>query len=238
MMAESGTDTNATLATANRILAHYDVLDGFGHVSMRDPVDPNRFLLSRNMASARVTPSDIMEFGLDGEPIDPQGRSAYLERFIHSSVYKSHPDVHAVIHSHSPSVIPFGVTKVPLRAIYHMGAFLGEGVPVFEIRDKFGDATSMLITNAEMGDALADDLGANSVVLMRGHGNVVVAPSLKLAVFRAVYTELNARLEAEALSLGGGAVNFLTRQECETATKVSYAVVDRAWDLWIAECRD
>ena len=226
-------DARASLATANRILARHGVLDGYGHVSVRHPVERDRFMLARSMAPGQVTPADVMTFGLDGQPTEGDARSIYLERFIHSSIYRSHPAVGAVVHSHSPSVIPFGVVDVPLRAVYHMGCHLGDGTPVFEIRDRFGDGTNMLIENAEMGDALATALGDSAVVLMRGHGNVVVAASLRMAVFRAVYTELNAKIQTSAFSLGGGVVNYLTRQEAERATIVGEAVVNRTWDLWV-----
>ena len=237
-MNDLGADQKASLAVANRILAHHDVLDGYGHVSVRNADDPSRFLLSRNMAPARVTANDILLFGLDGEPVEQTSKSIYLERFIHSSVYAARPEVQAVVHSHSPAVIPFGITDVPLRAVYHMGGFLAEGVPVFEIRDHFGDDTDMLITSATMGDVLASELGDSAVVLMRGHGNVVVATSLKMAVYRAVYTELNARIQAIALDLGGSSVKFLSKREGERTDRVSHAVVDRTWNLWVAQVGD
>ena len=126
------------LVAANRILSDQGVVDGFGHVSARHPGDPTRFLLARSMAPGLVTAEDIMEFDLDGNALDPRGRALYVERFIHSEIYKAHPEVNAIVHSHSPSVIPFGATKVPLRPIYHMSSFLGAGVPIFEIRDSRG----------------------------------------------------------------------------------------------------
>lgn len=222
------------LVAANRILYDQGVVDGFGHVSVRHNKDPEHFLLARSMAPGLVTAADIMEFGRDGDAIDLKGRAVYLERFIHSEIYKAHPEVKAVVHSHSPAVIPFGVTSVKLRPVFHLSSFLGGGAPVFEIREAGGPATDMLIRTPELGAALARTLGTAPVALMRGHGDVVVAPSLREAVFRAVYTEVNARLEAEALQLGQGQVVFLNDEEAAKATATNTGVLVRAWDLWKA----
>src|SRR5438045_7538758 len=194
------------LVAANRILYNQGVVDGFGHVSARHDMNPEHFLVARSMAPGLVTAADIMEFGRDGNAIDPKGRAVYLERFIHSEIYKAHPEVKAVVHSHSPAVIPFGVTSVKLRPVFHLSSFLGGGAPVFEIREAGGPATDMLIRTPELGAALARTLGSAPVALMRGHGDVVVAPSLREAVFRAVSNEVNARRGAEALQLGHGQV--------------------------------
>ena len=223
------------LVAANRILYDQGVVDGFGHVSVRHDKNPEHFLLARSMAPGLVTAADIMEFDRDGNAIDPTGRAVYLERFIHSEIYKAHPEVKAVVHSHSPAVIPFGVTSVRLRPVFHLSSFLAGGAPVFEIRDTGGSATDMLIRTPELGAALAHTLGAAPVALMRGHGDVVVAPSLQEAVFRAVYTEVNARLEAEALQLGQGHVVFLSDEEAAKATATNAGVLGRAWDLWKAK---
>ena len=220
------------LVAANRILHDQGVVDAFGHVSARHDKDATRFLLARSMAPGLVTADDIMEFDLDGDALDPRGRMPYVERFIHSEIYKAYPNITAIVHSHSPSVIPFGATGVPLRPIYHMSSFLGSGVPIFEIRDAGGPATDMLIRNPELGAALARMLGSSSVVLMRGHGDVVVGESVKQVVFRAIYTEVTAKLEAEALRLGQGRVNFLNDQEAAKATETNNAVLGRAWELW------
>ena len=220
------------LVAANRILSDQGVVDGFGHVSVRHETDPARFLLARSMAPGLVTADDIMEFDLDGGALDPRGRTLYVERFIHSEIYKAYPEISAIVHSHSPSIIPFGATNVPLRPIYHMSSFLGAGVPIFEIREAGGPSTDMLIRDAELGAALARKLGTSAVVLMRGHGNVVVGDSLKQVVFRAIYTEINAKLEAEALRLGQGEVNFLNAEEAAKASATNNAVLGRAWDLW------
>ena len=160
---------------------------------------------------------------------------AISSALIHGEIYRTRPEVQAVVHSHSPAVIPFGVVGVALRPIFHLGGFLGAGVPVFEIRDAGGSTTDMLIRTPELGAALARTLGAAPVALMRGHGDVVVAPSLQEAVFRAVYTEVNARLEAEALQLGQGQVVFLNDEEAAKATATNAGVLVRAWDLWKAK---
>ncbi len=220
----------ADLVVANHILFDQGVVDGFGHVSARHDKDADRFLLSRSMAPALVTDADIMEFDLDATPVDPRGRAVYLERFIHGEIYRLRPDVQSVVHSHSAAVIPFGVSHVALKPIYHMSSFLGTGVPVFEIRDAGGPATDMLIRSRELGHALALALGDHPVILMRGHGSVAVGPSVRHAVFRAVYTEVNARLESEALRLGD--VTFLSEQEAAKATVTNAALVDRPWELW------
>lgn len=220
------------LTMANRILVDQGVLDAFGHVSVRDDRDPNHFLLARNMAPGLVTPDDVMAYELDGTPIDAAGRKSYLERFIHGSIYKMYPQVNAVIHSHSPSVIPFGTVDISLQPIYHMASFLGTGVPVFEIRDAGGPATDMLITDNELGAALARKLEKSTVVLMRGHGDVVIGDSLKQAVFRAVYTEIDARLAAQALMLGQGKAIFLNEQEAANSARTNNTQIDRAWDVW------
>jgi HCOMODA/2-hydroxy-3-carboxy-muconic semialdehyde decarboxylase len=223
------------LVAANRILYDQGVVDGFGHVSGRHDKNPEHFLLAQSMAPGLVTAADIIEFDRDGDAIDPQGRALYLERFIHSEIYKARPEVKAVVHSHSPAVIPFGVTNVKLRPIFHLSSFLAAGAPVFEIREAGGAATDMLIRTPELGAALARAIGAAPVALMRGHGDVVVAPSLKEAVFRAIYTEVNAQLEAEALRLGQGQVVFLNEEEAAKATATNAGVLTRAWDLWKAK---
>jgi ribulose-5-phosphate 4-epimerase/fuculose-1-phosphate aldolase len=220
------------LVAANRILYDQGVVDGFGHVSARQEGDPSRFLLARSMAPGLVTADDIMEFDLAGDAVDPQARTLYTERFIHSEIYKAHPEIMAIVHSHSPSIIPFGITAVPLRPVYHMSSFLGAGVPIFEIREAGGSATDMLIRSPELGAALARKVGGSAVVLMRGHGNVVVGQSVQQVVFRAIYTEINARLQSEALRLGQGQVDFLNADEAAMATATNNAVLGRPWELW------
>jgi len=206
-------------------------VDGYGHVSVRHPASAQRYLMSRSIAPETVTAADIVEYDLDSTPVDPRGRSSYLERFIHGEIYRARPDVKCVVHNHSPSVIPFGVSTVPLRPLYHMSAFLGGGVPVFDIKTAAGGPTDMLVRNAALGRALAQTLGARPVALMRGHGAVVVGPGIQLAVFRSVYTEMNARLQAQAVALGGP-VTYLDDEEARLAAGSVGGTVARPWELW------
>jgi HCOMODA/2-hydroxy-3-carboxy-muconic semialdehyde decarboxylase len=220
------------LVAASRILADQGVVDAFGHVSIRHPANPNRYLMARAIAPAMVTADDIMEFDLDSNPVDRRDRSMFIERFIHGEIYKARRDVNAVIHTHSPGVIPFGVTAVPMRPIMHTGSFLYVGVPVWDIRDA-GGVTDMLVRNGALGRSLAEKLGDKPVALMRGHGDVVVGPTVQRAVTRAIYTEVNARLQAAAIGLGG-LINFISPEE--GAMRESAPDNDsRAWDLWKAK---
>jgi ribulose-5-phosphate 4-epimerase/fuculose-1-phosphate aldolase len=207
------------------------VVDGFGHVSQRHPRDPGKFLLARSMAPGLVTARDIVTYDLDGNAPAKEKRKGYLERFIHGEIYRARPDVMSVVHSHSPCVVPFGaVSGARLRPICHMSGFLHPQAPVFEIREAGGPATDMLIRDKALGAALARSLGKHAVVLMRGHGSTVVGSSLRQAVFRAVYTEVNARLQLDAQRLGE--IIFLTEAEAAQASAMNDAVLDRPWDLW------
>ncbi|MDE2228622.1 MAG: class II aldolase/adducin family protein [Alphaproteobacteria bacterium] len=219
----------AALAVANRILYNEGVVDGFGHVSVRDARHADRFLLARSMAPGLVTPKDIMQFDLAGMAIEPRGRAVYLERFIHGSIYKARPDVMAVVHSHSPSIIPFGITPQKLRPVYHMSGFLGDDVPIFDIHEVAGD-TDLLVSSVALGDALARALGGNIVALMRGHGSVAAGQTLQHAVYRAVYAEINARLQSEALKLGP--VKYLTPGEARATKATLDKALSRAYELW------
>ena len=223
------------LVSANHILFKEGVVDGFGHVSVRDERDPERFLLSRSIAPATVSPRDVMEFGLDGEPLNPRGRRPYLERFIHSEIYRARPDVVAVVHSHSPALIPFGITGTSLRPVFHMSGFLGQATPIFEIREAGGPATDMLIRDRKLGTALARTLGKAPFALMRGHGSVAVGATLKQVVYRAIYAEVNARLQSEALRLG--AITYLNDAEAANAARTNDSVIDRPWELWKARVK-
>jgi HCOMODA/2-hydroxy-3-carboxy-muconic semialdehyde decarboxylase len=227
----------ADLAAAARILAARGVVDGFGHVSMRHPAAADRYLMSRALAPALCTPGDILEYDLDGTAVDDGGRKSFLERFIHGEIYRARPDVGAVVHSHSPSVIPFGLTEARMGAMFHNAAFLAKGVPVFDIAERFGD-TDMLVSDGAKGVALAEVLGASDVALMRAHGSVACGPSLQVAVFRAVYTEVSARIQhwAEALAQGGG-VAALSPEEGALADVPNQTAGMRAWELWRAEVR-
>ena len=218
------------IVVGSRVLAELGVLDGFGHVSARDPNNPNHFLMSRSLAPALVTGDDIMEFDLDGTAVDAKRRSLFLERFIHSEIYRARPDVMAVVHTHSPGVIPFTVSQVMLRPVFHNAAFLAAGAPVWDIRKDFGE-TNMLVSNPAIGKGLALALSDKSVVLMRGHGDATVGPSVKVAVFRAYYTDVNARLQSQAVALGGE-VNYLTAAEGAKADGINLQVLDRVWNLW------
>jgi ribulose-5-phosphate 4-epimerase/fuculose-1-phosphate aldolase len=228
----SGFDPAAVedIVVGSRILADFGVLDGFGHVSARDPANPNHFLMSRSLAPALVTADDIMAFDLDGNAVDARGRSVFVERFIHSEIYKARPDVMAVVHTHSAGVIPFTVSQVPLRPMYHNPSFLAAGAPVWDIRKDFGE-TDMLVRDPARGKSLAQTLGDKPVVLMRGHGDVTVGPSVKMAVFRAYYTDVNAKLQSQAIALGGE-VNYLTPGEGAKADQGNFVVIDRIWNLW------
>ena len=223
------------LVSANHILFKEGVVDGFGHVSMRDERDPERFLLSKSIAPATVTARDVMEFGMDGEPLNPRGRKPYLERTIHSEIYRARPDVQAIVHSHSPALIPFGITGTSLRPVFHMSGFLGSATPIFEIREAGGPATDMLIRDRKLGAALARTLGAAPFALMRGHGSVAVGATLKQVVYRAIYAEVNARLQSEALRLG--TITFLNEQEAANASRTNDSVIDRPWGLWKARVK-
>lgn len=227
----------ADLAAASRILAAQGVVDGFGHVSMRHPEAPDRYLMSRSVAPALVTPDDIIEYDLDSNPCNAAGRGSFLERFIHGEIYKARPDVMSVVHSHSPSVIPFGLTDKSMRAMFHNAAFLAAGVPVFDISEQFG-ATDMLVSDGAKGVALAGCLGDKHVGLMRAHGSVACGPSLQIAVFRAVYTEVNARIQHWAAALAGdGPVAALSTEEGVLADEPNRTAGMRAWNLWRAQVR-
>ena len=223
------TDVVTTLVIANRILYRHGVVDGFGHVSVRDPGAPDRFLLSRSLAPGQVTRADVMTFDLDGSARNGDSRQPYLERFIHGEIYRARSDVGSVVHSHSPSVIPFGATRRTLKPLFHMSSFIGEGSALFEIREAGGN-TDMLIRDRPLGMALARSLGDRSVVLMRGHGSTVVGASIEEAVFRAVYTEMNARLQMQAIALGEPV--YLNDEEAAKSTRTNRGILRRAWDLW------
>ena len=219
------------LVAANRILAAQGIFDAFGHVSVRHPRDPNRFLLARSVAPELVTADDILEYDLDAVPVNLNGRAQYSERFIHAAIYKRRADVNAIVHNHSRAVIPFGVSSVPIRPVFHNAAFIGDGLPVFDIRDAAG-ITDMLVSDAERGAALARSLSDEPAVLMRGHGVAVVGPSLRHAVGRSIYLEANARVQLEAIGLGGE-VTYLAPEEAAEVMKLGEnGGYERAWELW------
>ena len=218
------------IVTANKILAREDVVDSFGHISVRHPDNPNHFLMSRARAPDCVEKDDIMEVTLEGELIGDDDRQPYLERFIHGTVFESRPDVHSVVHNHSPSVIPFGATGTVIKPIVHMAASIGHEVPIWDSQTKFGD-TNLLIANLDMGRDFAQFMGLHRSALMRGHGSVVVGTNIRHAVHVSIYLELGARLQMEAMRMGN--VTYLTNGEVDKiiARTASYTI-NRAWENW------
>src|ERR671928_1081333 len=216
------------LVAAYRILAEYGVIDAYGHVSIRSPANPQRYYIARSLAPEIVQVSDIMEYDLDSNPLNERGRESVRERFIHGEIYKARPEVVAVVHNHSPSVIPFSVTGVPMKPIYHMASFIGDGVPNFEIR-KVAKGTDLLVKNAKLGAALAKTLGKSSAALMRGHGSVTVGENIARAVGRSIYLEQSAQLQMQAMALAKKVI-YLDAGE----VKASAPVQDykRAWPMW------
>jgi len=227
------TDQIEDLVAANKILASHEVLDAYGHISVRSDRDPRHYFMSRSLAPALVTAADILEYDLDSNPIAPNSPALFLERFIHGEIYKARQDVKAVVHCHTPSVIPFGVSEVALRPMFGLSGFLAEGVPVFEIRKSFG-MTDLLIRDPARGRALAQTLGNKPVALLRGHGAVVVGSSLPLTVGRCVYLDVNARVQQQAIALGGK-ITYVTPEEGKQTVADDYK---RAWELWRRQVTD
>jgi len=224
---------SSDLVVANRILANENVVDAYGHVSLRNPENPKRFFLARSLAPELIEAGDIMEFDLECNPVGGDTRQPYLERFIHGAVYEARPDVMSVVHAHAEDVLPFGITKAPLKPVIHSGSFMGEQVPVWDIRDRFGD-TNMLVTNIAQGRDLAKALDKNNVALMRGHGFVAAARSLIEVVRMSVYVPRNARVQLNAARLGGE-VKPLSRGEIEARNagyKPHSPETWRAWEYW------
>lgn len=218
------------LVAASRILAAQGVLDAYGHVSARSDKRPERFIMSRSRAPALVTAADLMEWDPDSEALAGDRRKGFIERYIHGEIYRARPDVMAVVHSHSPSVIPFGISRTRLRPVYHMGSFLWSGAPVWDIR-KVREENDLLVRDRPLGQALAHALGKCNCVLMRGHGMTVIGDSVPEAVFRAIYTEMNARLQLQATQLEGP-VEFLSEEEGRRATASNRGTLERPWELW------
>ena len=219
------------LVTANRVLANEGIVDSFGHVSARHPDNPNHYLLSRARAPERIERGDIVEYTLAGEPIDKNAPAPYLERFIHGAIYEARPDIHAVVHNHSPSVIPFAVTSKKLKPFLHMCAHIGNEVPTWDSRDKFGD-TPLLVSDMAMGRDLARLLGSRPITLMRGHGATVVGRSVRHAVFVAIYLEVGAKLQMQAMALGE--IKFLSAGEIDQIVRrLNDYTLNRAWENWV-----
>jgi ribulose-5-phosphate 4-epimerase/fuculose-1-phosphate aldolase len=217
------------LVLANRILYDQGVVDGLGHISVRHDSTPGVYLLSCSRAPGLVVRRDIVCYDLDGNALTPDAERPYLERFIHGEIYRARPDVTAVVHSHSPSHIPFGATKQRLRPVFHMAGFLGAGSAHFDIREASGN-TDMLIRSSQLGRYMAQALGGHSCVLMRGHGSTTVGNSIEQVVYRAIYAEVNAKLQAQAMSMGE--VTYLTEEEARLASDTNDGVIPRSWDLW------
>ena len=218
------------LVIANRVLANQGVVDAYGHVSARSDKKPDHFIMSRSRAPALVTAADLVEWNADSEAATGDKRKGFIERYIHGEIFRARPEVMAVVHSHSPSVIPFGVTKARLRPIYHMGSFLWSGAPVWDIR-KVREDNDLLVRDRPLGAALAGALGKCNCVLMRGHGMTVIGASVQEAVFRAIYTEMNARLQIQATQLEGP-IEFLSDEEGRRSTASNAGTLERPWEVW------
>merc|ERR1712093_24041 len=232
------------LPVASRILADKGVVDAFGHISARNPDDPEQFIMSRNLAPALVrSEEDLVFYHVhDASSVKPDAPRGFLERMLHASIYKAYPHVNSVVHFHAPEVLPYGIVgpeSAPFQAVYHMASFVGhEPSPIFDIAAEFGDSTDMLIRNIEQGDALARTLTADrSFVLMRGHGATVVAPDVRAAVYRAVYSVNNARILSQSLQMTKSpeSIRFLSVGECRAATEANAGQADRPWTLWAKE---
>jgi HCOMODA/2-hydroxy-3-carboxy-muconic semialdehyde decarboxylase len=226
------------LVLANHILYDQNAVDGYGHISVRNPVNPNTFFLARSVAPSSVQMDDIIEFDMNGAALNGDTRTPYGERFIHSGIYRNHPEVNSVVHGHAPAVLPFGLTGTPLKPVYHMSAFLGEGAPIFDISRyaKPDPDTDMFVGNAELGDALAKTLGRGHFVLMRGHGYAAAADSIRKVVFRAVYAIQNAVIQAEALKMGQP--RYLTVGEAAKSQQTIEKTINRPWELWSQRVRE
>ncbi len=219
------------LALANRIIAHEGVLDGFGHVSMRHPEHPDRYLLSRSRSPELVEPADLLEFTLDSEPVGGPKAEMYGERVIHGCIYQARPDVHAVCHHHSPSILPFCVTGVALEPVFHMGPVMGQVVPFWDSRDEFGH-TDLLVVKPEEGHSLARALGPHWMVLMRRHGATLAGRSVRELVFRTVYSHANAEIQLRSMMIGTvGALSAEERQRGEPR-QLQPRPMARAWEYW------
>ena len=223
------------LVAANRVLAHEGVVDAYGHISVRHPDDPNKYLLSVSRSPELVEPEDIMEFHLDSRPIQDDDRPKYVERPIHGSIYEARPDINSVVHNHAYDVIPFSITDVPLRPVLHSARRMKDAAPVWDIHDKFGD-TDLLVSTNDQGRDLASALGEGRVVLMRGHGCAVAGTSIADAVQTSVYAMVNARILLQALMISGGNVKYLHPGEI-TAPASRRDVLrghNRAWETLLA----
>jgi ribulose-5-phosphate 4-epimerase/fuculose-1-phosphate aldolase len=231
-------DANAAiseLVVANRLVAYLKLVDSFGHVTIRNPENPQRYFMSRARAPGLVTKGDILEFNLDSTPVYLRGMRPYSERFIHGCLYKSRPDVMAICHNHAHELLPMAVTKTVMRPALHSAAVIGQEVPVWDIRDSFGD-TNMLVTTNEMGASLAATVGKGKAALMRGHGSVVVGKSVQDAVFTTFYLRLNAEVLIKAMSMGE-AITYLSPGEVDRSGELhsDAPAQGRAWEDWCSQ---
>jgi HCOMODA/2-hydroxy-3-carboxy-muconic semialdehyde decarboxylase len=220
------------LVIANHILYDQNAVDGYGHISVRNPANTNTFFLARSVAPSTVKVEDIIEFDMNGKALNGDTRVAYGERFIHSGILKNRPDLNSVIHGHAPPILPYGLTGTTLKPVYHMSSFLGEGAPIFEIRNfaKPNPDTDMFISNVELGNALSQTMGLQYFVLMRGHGYAAGGDSIKKAVFRAIYAIQNASIQSEAMKMGQ--VQYLTPGEASISQETIEKTIGRPWQLW------
>jgi ribulose-5-phosphate 4-epimerase/fuculose-1-phosphate aldolase len=220
------------LVVANRVIAHLKLVDSFGHITIRSPENPQRFFMSRSRAPSLVSKEDILEFNLDSSPVDLRGFSPYKERFIHGALYRARPDVVSVCHNHAHELLPLAVTKTAMRPALHSASVIGHEVPVWDIRDEFGD-TDLLVTSNEMGDSLSRAVGKGKAALMRGHGSVIAGTSLREAVFATFYLRLNAEVLIKALSMGKE-VTYLSPGEVDLSGELHSQPLSqgRAWEEW------
>lgn len=233
-MSSNVTSAIRDVTLASNILAAHRILDAFGHVSARHPEHPDRFLISRSLAPALITEDDIIEVGLDGKAFDNEDVRLFVETSIHSEIYRRRSDVQSVVHSHAPEVIPFSVVAdVRVKPICHMCGFLQDISAPYDIAAHAGNATDLLIRNSDLGASLAQHLGSNSIVLMRGHGFTAVGENVPEATFRAIYTAKNCQLQTTALQLGSP--TFLSDAEAIACDEMTRSVIERAWQLWLFE---
>lgn len=226
-------DVRYALALANRIIAHEGVLDGFGHVSVRHPHDSQRYLLARSRSPELIEPADILEFTLDSEPVTPPKVEMYGERVIHGCIYQARPDVNAVCHHHSPSILPFCVTGVAFEPVFHMGAVAGQVVPFWDSRDEFGE-TDLMVVKPEEGRSLARALGPHWMVLMRRHGATLAGTTLRELVFRTIYSHANAEIQLRSMMIGRiGPLSVGERTRSEPR-QLQARPMNRAWEYWTA----
>ena len=223
------------LVAANRVLAHeINVLDAYGHISVRSAVNPNHYYLSRAIAAGMVTAPDIIEYDLDSKPVDGGQGDGYTERFIHGEIYKARPDVMAVIHAHSADMIAFAAAGVPLRNLIHTGSFINDGVPVWDARQAGGTADDMLVRNPALGKALAAALGSKTALILFGHGVVITGNTLPNTVSNSYFLNMNAKIQMDALRMGGGSVRYLERDPGAkpSGTPAGTGANNRAWEYW------